>query len=111
VEGSKRSSHSNAYFYGFYKSKKIVLFDTLLADSPIKKEVKDDEVEKESTEDDSKSDNADNSTVVSINNRGVCIHIIISKTRLLCCNRTKPGRSSLVLLCLKLFCNATYSGF
>lgn len=32
VEGSKRSSHSNAYFYGFFKNKRIVLFDTLLAD-------------------------------------------------------------------------------
>lgn len=31
VEGSKRSSHSNAYFYGLFKSKRIVLFDTLLA--------------------------------------------------------------------------------
>jgi STE24 endopeptidase len=30
VEGSKRSSHSNAYFYGFHKNKRIVLFDTLL---------------------------------------------------------------------------------
>jgi STE24 endopeptidase len=30
VEGSKRSSHSNAYMYGFYKSKRIVLFDTLI---------------------------------------------------------------------------------
>ena len=30
VEGSKRSSHSNAYFYGFFKFKRIVLFDTLL---------------------------------------------------------------------------------
>ena len=30
VSGSKRSSHSNAYFYGFYKNKRIVLFDTLL---------------------------------------------------------------------------------
>ena len=28
--GSKRSSHSNAYFYGFHKNKRIVLFDTLL---------------------------------------------------------------------------------
>ncbi|KAF4524485.1 hypothetical protein B566_EDAN013100 [Ephemera danica] len=32
VEGSKRSVHSNAYFYGFFKNKRIVLFDTLLAD-------------------------------------------------------------------------------
>ncbi|KAK9881957.1 hypothetical protein WA026_018149 [Henosepilachna vigintioctopunctata] len=31
VEGSKRSSHSNAYFYGLFNSKRIVLFDTLLA--------------------------------------------------------------------------------
>ncbi|XP_075166320.1 CAAX prenyl protease 1 homolog [Haematobia irritans] len=30
VEGSKRSSHSNAYFYGLWNSKRIVLFDTLL---------------------------------------------------------------------------------
>lgn len=30
VEGSKRSSHSNAYFYGLFKTKRIVLFDTLL---------------------------------------------------------------------------------
>lgn len=32
VEGSKRSSHSNAYLYGFYKYKRIVLFDTLIKD-------------------------------------------------------------------------------
>jgi len=30
VSGSRRSSHSNAYFYGFHKNKRIVLFDTLL---------------------------------------------------------------------------------
>lgn len=33
VDGSKRSSHSNAFFYGFMKNKRIVLFDTLLDDS------------------------------------------------------------------------------
>ncbi|KJE93739.1 CAAX prenyl protease 1 [Capsaspora owczarzaki ATCC 30864] len=32
VLASKRSSHSNAYFYGFFKNKRIVLFDTLLGD-------------------------------------------------------------------------------
>lgn len=31
VEGSKRSSHSNAYMYGFWKNKRIVLYDTLLS--------------------------------------------------------------------------------
>ncbi|KAG0330030.1 hypothetical protein BG004_002190, partial [Podila humilis] len=30
VDGSKRSGHSNAYFYGFFKNKRIVLFDTLM---------------------------------------------------------------------------------
>ena len=37
VEGSKRSSHSNAYFYGFFKFKRIVLFDTLLEEEERKK--------------------------------------------------------------------------
>lgn len=32
VEGSKRSSHSNAYLYGFFNNKRIVLYDTLLKD-------------------------------------------------------------------------------
>ncbi|KAJ3171556.1 CAAX prenyl protease 1 [Geranomyces variabilis] len=30
IDGSKRSSHSNAYFYGFGQNKRIVLFDSLL---------------------------------------------------------------------------------
>lgn len=30
VDGSRRSAHSNAYMYGFFKNKRIVLFDTLL---------------------------------------------------------------------------------
>ena len=30
VDGSKRSNHSNAYFYGFGSNKRIVLYDTLL---------------------------------------------------------------------------------
>jgi len=38
VDGSKRSSHSNAYMYGFFKFKRIVLFDTLL------KQASDDEI-------------------------------------------------------------------
>lgn len=33
ILGSKRSAHSNAYFYGFFNSKRIVLYDTLLKDS------------------------------------------------------------------------------
>ena len=32
MDGSKRSSHSNAYFFGFF-TKRIVLFDTLIAQS------------------------------------------------------------------------------
>ncbi|ORC91921.1 CAAX prenyl protease 1, partial [Trypanosoma theileri] len=30
VDGSRRSSHSNAYVYGFWKNKRIVLYDTLI---------------------------------------------------------------------------------
>lgn len=30
IDGSKRSGHSNAYFFGFFKNKRIVLYDTLL---------------------------------------------------------------------------------
>jgi STE24 endopeptidase len=30
IDGSTRSAHSNAYFYGFFGNKRIVLFDTLL---------------------------------------------------------------------------------
>jgi len=45
VEGSKRSSHSNAYFFGFYKSKVIVLFDTLLTKSPFAEESKEESSE------------------------------------------------------------------
>ncbi|KZO97268.1 metalloendopeptidase [Calocera viscosa TUFC12733] len=33
IDGSKRSSHSNAYFYGLPWSKHIVIFDTLIAQS------------------------------------------------------------------------------
>ncbi|KAJ8315597.1 hypothetical protein KUTeg_007747, partial [Tegillarca granosa] len=50
VEGSKRSSHSNAYFYGFFKNKRIVLFDTLLEDYTPINEKKEGEVEKKEGE-------------------------------------------------------------
>lgn len=30
MDGSKRSNHSNAFMFGFWKNKRIVLFDTLL---------------------------------------------------------------------------------
>lgn len=29
VDGSRRSAHSNAYMYGFFNNKRIVLYDTL----------------------------------------------------------------------------------
>ncbi|KAK0427765.1 hypothetical protein QR680_010415 [Steinernema hermaphroditum] len=32
VQGSKRSAHSNAYMYGFWKNKRIVIYDTLLSE-------------------------------------------------------------------------------
>lgn len=57
VEGSRRSAHSNAYFYGMFGSKRIVLFDTLLKP---KEEEKDNAGEKheetELTKDETKND-------------------------------------------------------
>jgi STE24 endopeptidase len=47
VEGSRRSSHSNAYMYGFYKYKRIVLFDTLVAEYQRKKADEEKEKNKE----------------------------------------------------------------
>lgn len=53
VEGSKRSAHSNAYFYGLWNSKRIVLFDTLLLNKgkPDDSELKEEEKGKGCTED------------------------------------------------------------
>lgn len=48
VDGSKRSSHSNAYFYGVFKSKQIVLYDTLFEKKEEKKP--EDEVQGEENE-------------------------------------------------------------
>lgn len=48
VEGSTRSSHSNAYFYGLFGSKRIVLYDTLLKNKgkPITEDSKSEDIEK-----------------------------------------------------------------
>ena len=54
VEGSKRSAHSNAYLYGFWKNKCIVLFDTLVEDSVLKQDTP------------AADDNADNSADESV---------------------------------------------
>lgn len=39
IDGSTRSSHSNAYMYGFYNSKRIVLYDTLISQCKDEEEV------------------------------------------------------------------------
>ncbi|XP_021850368.1 CAAX prenyl protease 1 homolog [Spinacia oleracea] len=39
VDGSTRSSHSNAYMYGFFNNKRIVLYDTLIQQCKDDKEV------------------------------------------------------------------------
>ncbi|XP_040055028.1 CAAX prenyl protease 1 homolog [Gasterosteus aculeatus] len=57
VEGSKRSSHSNAYFYGFFKNKRIVLFDTLLEDYSPLNQSGEPEKEEESNESKAKQKN------------------------------------------------------
>lgn len=48
--GSKRSAHSNAYFYGFFNNKRIVLYDTLLKDGKDKEN---------KTEEENKNSNGD----------------------------------------------------
>ncbi|XP_054718196.1 CAAX prenyl protease 1 homolog [Uloborus diversus] len=58
VEGSKRSAHSNAYFYGFYKNKRIVLFDTLLKDYTPLNKTEGSEEEKEKSVEEKKKDEA-----------------------------------------------------
>lgn len=68
VEGSKRSSHSNAYFYGFFKFKRIVLFDTLLEEAERLKlkteETK--EEEKEEKEETKKATGCNNAEIVAV---------------------------------------------
>lgn len=59
VEGSKRSAHSNAYFYGFFKNKRIVLYDTLLEEyTPLnkKEEVAAEDTSEEKTEKEEKAE-------------------------------------------------------
>jgi len=72
VEGSKRSSHSNAYFYGFFKFKRIVLFDTLLEEEERKKlkteaEMKEEqEKEKETEGEASKKTGCNNEEILAV---------------------------------------------
>ncbi|XP_031788167.1 CAAX prenyl protease 1 homolog [Nasonia vitripennis] len=54
VEGSRRSSHSNAYLYGFYKYKRIVLYDTLVAEYQ-KKKIEEEEKAKAEKQDSSEN--------------------------------------------------------
>ncbi|KAK9910320.1 hypothetical protein M0R45_034286 [Rubus argutus] len=39
VDGSTRSSHSNAYMYGFFNNKRIVLYDTLIQQCKMDEEI------------------------------------------------------------------------
>merc|ERR1712226_1688604 len=54
VERSKRSSHSNAYFYGFFNFKRIVLFDTLLEQSEREKLKSKDDIKEEEEKEEEK---------------------------------------------------------
>ncbi|CAC5426754.1 STE24 [Mytilus coruscus] len=51
VDGSKRSAHSNTYFYGFFNNnKRIVIFDTLLEDSsPLNKKEEEEKKQQKNT--------------------------------------------------------------
>ena len=39
VDASKRSDHSNAYYFGFWNNKRIVIFDTLIKQHENQKEI------------------------------------------------------------------------
>ena len=64
VDGSRRSTHSNAYFFGVFKSKQIVLYDTLFEKDSPHYPKKDDDKEPETATEDSekKADDAEPET-------------------------------------------------
>ncbi|KAK6640946.1 hypothetical protein RUM44_012644 [Polyplax serrata] len=66
VEGSKRSAHSNAYFYGFFKNKRIVLFDTLLKDYEPENSKKDTKKEEETKLDKQEKKGCDTMEVLAV---------------------------------------------
>ena len=66
VEGSKRSSHSNAYFYGFFKFKRIVLFDTLLEVEERKKLLSEEDKENEEEKIDETKSGCSNQEIVAV---------------------------------------------
>ncbi|XP_049787802.1 CAAX prenyl protease 1 homolog [Schistocerca cancellata] len=67
VEGSKRSTHSNAYFYGFFKNKRIVLFDTLLKDyTPENKSAGEDKSEEQEKSPTGEKKGCDNDEVLAV---------------------------------------------
>lgn len=70
VEGSKRSAHSNAYFYGFWGSKRIVLFDTLLLNKGKKPKDNADTTEDENATDEQKEDTKTNDEKAEDANKG-----------------------------------------
>ncbi|CAF3177244.1 unnamed protein product [Rotaria socialis] len=60
VEGSARSAHSNAYFYGFFKAKRIVLYDTLIKGYSLHKD--EDKTDKGNKLDETKSEKNEEET-------------------------------------------------
>jgi len=56
VDGSKRSNHSNAYFYGFFNNKRIVLFDTLMESYEQPKKEDEKKAEEEKVEEEKSAD-------------------------------------------------------
>ncbi|XP_014211804.1 CAAX prenyl protease 1 homolog [Copidosoma floridanum] len=64
VEGSRRSTHSNAYLYGFYKNKRIVLFDTLVAEYQRKKLEEEEKAENEKASNENPSEDIKEDTKV-----------------------------------------------
>ena len=68
VDGSKRSSHSNAYLYGFWRNKRIVLYDTLIADYVMKNKTKEetDKPPQEENKDKHEAEGCENDEIVAV---------------------------------------------
>lgn len=71
IEGSKRSAHSNAYFFGFFKNKRVVLFDTLLRESPFEREKQEEELKKQRENQDEVKTDQGNGTEKEVEARGL----------------------------------------
>lgn len=66
VEGSKRSSHSNAYQSGVFNRKRIVIYDTLIENYYASKDSEENKETKEANEPEKKSKGCNNDEIIAV---------------------------------------------